>query len=135
MKMERFESADVWRRARELNRMIYAVSDTSRLSRDAELRGKLRNAALEMMERLAEAFEGGDGADRRKSLSRARAACGRIRSQCYVARDQQYISAVDFQDLSRRARDVSDRAAFWLGRLPPERGRLFGFVRPARAAA
>jgi four helix bundle protein len=59
--VKRFEDLEVFQMARDLANRVYQASAAGRFTRDYDLRGQLRRAALSVMSNIAEGFErGGD---------------------------------------------------------------------------
>ena len=57
--IERFEDMEAWQKARELARKVYALSKEGAFSRDFDLRGQIRRAAVSVMSNIAEGYERG----------------------------------------------------------------------------
>lgn len=105
----RFEDLVVWSEARVLVRQIYRVSDAPSFHRDLELRGQIRRAAVSVMSNIAEGFERDSAAQFRQFLKIAKASCGEVRSQAYVALDLAYLSADSFDAIVAAATQLSRR--------------------------
>jgi 23S rRNA-intervening sequence protein len=59
--MSSFEDIEAWQKARELTRVIYALTNDSPFARDFGLRDQIRRASVSIMSNIAEGFErGGD---------------------------------------------------------------------------
>jgi len=106
-KIEKFEDLISWQKARELNRLVYSVSRQPGFARDFELRGQIRSASISVMSNIAEGFERGGDKEFVQFLSHAKGSCGEVRSQLYVALDEQYVTPVEFKDLFDRSTEVS----------------------------
>lgn len=106
-KFERFEDIDAWKKARELTNMVYSVSNTDIFSKDYGLRDQIRRAAVSVMSNIAEGFERSSNKDFARFLYIAKASSGEVRSQLYVALDQNYIDEVKFDSISQMANDTS----------------------------
>lgn len=91
MAIQNFEDLEIWKEARCLTREIYKLSKTPRFSKDFSLRDQMRRAAVSMMSNIAEGFERGGNQEFVQFLYVAKASCGEVRSQLYVAVDQEYI--------------------------------------------
>jgi four helix bundle protein len=85
--IKRFEDIEGWKEARELVSAIYAVSSKGSFAKDSELRDQIRRAAVSVMSSIAEGFERGGDKEFSQFLSLAKASCGEVRSQLYVALD------------------------------------------------
>ncbi len=101
MKIKSFEDIASWQKARELTNLIYRHSKRGEFARDFGLRDQIRRASTSIMSNIAEGFERGGDKEFLQFLSTAKGSCGEVRSQLYVALDQEYMSQSDF-DLLRQ---------------------------------
>jgi four helix bundle protein len=106
-RLERFEDIEAWKMARELTKAIYRITKTGQGARDFGLRDQIRRAAISILSNIAEGFERGGNKEFLHFLSLAKGSCGEVRAQLYIARDQQYISDVQFQELVEQTIKVS----------------------------
>ena len=93
---KRFEDLEVWQLGRDLTRIVYKVTSGGRLAKDFGLRDQLRKASVSVMSNLAEGFERGGIREFLQFVALAKGSCGEVRSQLYVALDQEYIGQADF---------------------------------------
>lgn len=105
MKVERFEDLRAWQKARELTNEVYRLSRNGRM--DHGLKDQMQRAAVSVMANVAEGFERGSREELVQFLYIARASCGEVRSHLYVASDQGFIDAGEFQRVSALASHVS----------------------------
>lgn len=98
--IERFENIEAWKQARELAKKIYAKSNSDHFSRDFGLRDQIRRAVVSVMSNIAEGFERGGDKEFVQFLYLAKGSCGEVRCQLYIARDQDYISETEFDQLT-----------------------------------
>ena len=91
MQIKNFEDLEIWKEARSLTREIYTLSKTSQLSKDYGLRDQMQRAAVSIMSNIAEGFERGGNQEFIQFLYSAKGSCGELRSQFYVALDQEYV--------------------------------------------
>ncbi|MFQ5714236.1 MAG: four helix bundle protein [Candidatus Scalinduaceae bacterium] len=94
-----FEDLEVWILSRELTNKIYNVSSNGRFAKDFGLRDQIRRAAVSIMSNIAEGYERGGNQEFIQFLSIAKASCGEVRSQLYVAMDQNYINKKECSQL------------------------------------
>lgn len=87
-----FEDLEIWQEARRLTREIYRLTAGPQFSKDFNLRGQIQRAAVSIMSNIAEGFERGGNQEFGQFLYVAKASCGKIRSQLYVAADLGYVS-------------------------------------------
>jgi len=106
-KAERFEDLIAWQKARELTRMIYTVTKQGVFAQDRALCNQIQRAAVSVMSNIAEGFERGNKGDFHRFLLIAKASCGEVRSQLYVALDVGYLDQSQFNLLARQSSEVS----------------------------
>lgn len=92
MTVENFEDLNVWKQARQLTQETYRLTRTERFLKDFGLRDQMQRAAVSIMSNIAEGFERGGNQEFVQFLYVAKASCGEVRSQLYVALDQGYVS-------------------------------------------
>src|SRR6266581_901487 len=86
-----FEDLEVWKEGRRLTQGIYQLTRNENFSKDFALRDQIRRAAVSIMSNIAEGFERGGNQEFVQFLYIAKGSCGEVRSQLYVALDQEYI--------------------------------------------
>lgn len=102
-----FEDLFVWQKSRELVRLVYFYTKKSAFSRDFGLIDQIRRAAVSVMSNIAEGFERGGREEVLYFLYIAKASCGEVRAQLYVAFDQGYISEKELKEGVELAKYVS----------------------------
>lgn len=102
-----FEDLKVWQAARELVRLVYQLTSSQKFHKDAALRDQLRRAAVSSMANIAEGFERGSKREFGRFLYMARGSAGEVRSHLYVAKDLDYITLVEFDELNGQATRLS----------------------------
>jgi four helix bundle protein len=107
MKIKNFEDLEIWKEARHLTREIYTLSKAPQFSKDYGLRDQMQRAAVSIMANIAEGFERGGNQEFVQFLYIAKGSCGEIRSQLYVALDQQYIDQNIVENLKITLRRLS----------------------------
>ena len=95
MPVKNFEELEIWQEARRLTQAIYQFTKREKFSRDFSLRDQIQRAAVSIMSNIAEGFERGGNQEFVQFLYVAKASCGEVRSQLYVAVDQGYIFKAD----------------------------------------
>ena len=111
--VQRFEELLAWQKARLLSKQIYALTAGEKFSKDYGLKDQIRRASVSVMSNIAEGFERGGRNEFHQFLVVAKASCGELRSQLYVALDAGYISQAQFED----ALTVSEEVARLVGGL------------------
>src|SRR5438445_6940835 len=102
-----FEDIDAWQRSRELTNLIYKVTAEGAFSKDYGLKDQIRRASVSIMSNIAEGFERSGTGEFAHFLSTAKGSAGEVRSQLYVALDQEYVTRNAFETLSNHAVEVS----------------------------
>jgi four helix bundle protein len=106
-KVERFEDLVSWQKARALTRLVYKASKNGTFAHDFELRNQMRGASISIMSNIAEGFERGGDKEFIQFLSTAKGSSGEVRSQLYVALDEEYVTPIEFEELYNTSLDVS----------------------------
>jgi four helix bundle protein len=106
-KAKRFEDLIGWQKARVLTKTICQISKQGLFAYDYGLSGQIQRAAVSIMSNIAEGFERGNPGDYHRFLTIAKASCGEVRSQLYVALDTGYLDQNQFDNLLKQAEEVS----------------------------
>jgi four helix bundle protein len=104
-----FEDLGVWQDARALVNDIYRASKQRAFYRDAGLREQIRRATSSTMSNIAEGFERGSRKEFIQFLNIAKGSNGEVRSQLYIALDQEHLDAAEFERLKAEAISLSRR--------------------------
>jgi four helix bundle protein len=123
---QQFEDLQVWQDARALVNAIYRATKGRAFARDVGLRHQVTRAAVSTMSNIAEGFERGSRKEFIQFLTVAKGSNGELRSQLYVARDQEYIEEAIFENLKSVALTLSRRLARFIQymRSYPEKSRV-----------
>jgi four helix bundle protein len=111
---KRFEDLEVWQRAKELTNLIYSLSSVGSFSRDFGLRDQMRRVAVSILSNIAEGFESQTQLLFIQFLSRAKGSAGELRAQLYIALEQEYIAANEFQTAYSLAETCSKQLASFI---------------------
>jgi four helix bundle protein len=103
----RFEEIEAWQTAREVTRLVYALSNAGAFAHDFGLRDQMRRAAVSILSNIAEGFESRTQALFIEYLGRAKGSAGELRAQAYVALDAGYIDDAQFGQLFNLAEKAS----------------------------
>src|SRR5918996_1828423 len=98
MAVKQFEDLEVWQEARYLTQTIYRVTRAKKFSKDFSLLHQIQRAAVSVMSNIAEGFERGGNQEFIQFLYVAKASCGEVRSQLYVALDQGYLGKTESEE-------------------------------------
>jgi len=93
------EDIEAWQRARALTREIYRTSKVGDFAKDFGLRDQIQRAGVSIMSNIAEGFERDGSREFAQFLSVAKGSTGEVRSQLYVALDQEYVTQAEFERL------------------------------------
>ena len=104
---EHFEDLRAWQTARALTNAVYEHTDAGAFSRDFGLRDQIQRAAVSIMSNIAEGFESRTKSQFIHYLGQAKASAGEVRCQLYVAKDQGYVEASEFDELCDQAEKVA----------------------------
>lgn len=107
MAVKVFEDLEVWKEARRLTQRIYQLTKNENFSKDFALRDQIRRAAVSIMSNIAEGFERGGNQELVQFLYVAKASCGEVRSQVYVALDQSYVASREVDELTNSFKRLS----------------------------
>lgn len=106
--VERFEDLRIWIEARALVNKIYSCLDESdEGSRDWGFRNQVQQAALSIMNNIAEGFERNSDRDFARFLDIAKASSGEVRSMVYIAEDRGYMTREVASELRSQAEQIS----------------------------
>ena len=111
MKVQRFEDLICWQKARSLTNVVYELTRLPSFSKDFELSRQIRGAAISSMANVAEGFERWSRKEFARFLDIAKASAGEVRSQLYVALDQQYITLQQSESAKAAAMETSKTIA------------------------
>jgi four helix bundle protein len=114
---KQFEDLKVWQDARALTKDIYDTTKLRDFYRDSDLRRQIRSAAVSTMSNIAEGFERGSRKEFIQFLNIAKGSNGEVRSQLYIALDQDYITPARFEELRDKAVSLSRRIARFIAYL------------------
>jgi four helix bundle protein len=112
-----FEDLIAWQKARVLVRKVHEVSAKGLFYRDRSLRNQICRASVSVMSNVAEGFEREGDKEFVQFLSQAKASCGEVRSQLFVALDLGYVNEVEFNALRNLALETSRVIAGLIGYL------------------
>ena len=112
--VQAFEELQVWQEARKLLNEIYSASKLRPFALDRDLKSQIRRAAMSTMSNIAEGFERGTRKEFVQFLNIAKGSNGEVRSQLWVALDEQYLTQKRFGELREKAMSLSRRIASFI---------------------
>lgn len=103
---KKFEEIECWKRARELTRQVYKISNRAAFAKDFGLKDQIRRAAVSVMSNIAEGYDRNGTAEFIQFLATAKGSAAEVRCQLYVAADQDYIQEAEFLELNALAAEI-----------------------------
>jgi four helix bundle protein len=95
---KKFEEIEAWQKARQLTRRIYAVSGSGDFAKDFGLKDQIRRASVSVMSNIAEGHDRSGTGEFVHFLATAKGSAAEVKSQLYVALDQEYIDENSFAE-------------------------------------
>ena len=103
-----FEDLRIWQQSRLLVRDVYMdFADGTRAGCDFGFRRQIQEAAVPIMNNIAEGFERRTDGEFARFLDIAKGSCGEVRSMYFVAEDLRYVSATIAHERRERARQIA----------------------------
>jgi len=96
--VKRFEDLEVWQKAREVCRLISALTLKDKFRKDFVLINQICRSSGSVMDNIAEGFERGSKKEFVQFLCIAKGSAEEVRSQLYRALDLNYISEAEFKE-------------------------------------
>ena len=112
--VETFEELQVWQEARKLVNEVYTASKLRPFALDRDLKSQIRRAAMSVMSNIAEGFERGSRKEFIQFLNIAKGSNGEVRSQLWIALDQEYLTPKRFEELRQSTLTLSRRIASFI---------------------
>ena len=115
-----FEDLWIWQDARVLVRELYEDFGRGTPGRlDWGFRRQIQDAAVSIMNNIAEGFERSTDADFARFLDMAKGSCGEVRSMLYATEDLGYISSGKAEQRRERAKKIARGVASLTRHLRP----------------
>jgi four helix bundle protein len=105
--VKRFEELVAGQKARQLTKAVYDASKRGNFAKDFGLSAQIQRGAVSIMSNIAEGFERHRLSQFHQFLSVAKASCGEVRSQLYVALDVGYLGRREFEQLQEQAEEAA----------------------------
>lgn len=103
-KILKFEDLDVWKDSMELTKKIYMLFSNCK---DYSFRDQLQRSSVSIPSNIAEGFERQSNKEFIHFLFIAKASCGELRTQLYLAESLNIIQKTDAEELLEYSRKVS----------------------------
>ena len=114
---KKFEDIESWKRARQLTRRVYEITNRPAFAKDFGLKDQIQRASVSIMGNVAEGFDRGGDNEFVQFLSFSKGSCGEVKSHLYVALDQQYVTPTQFTELYNSADEVGRLLSGFMGYL------------------
>lgn len=101
--LKKFEDLEIWQDGRVLTQIVYRLSKEGAFAKDFALRDQIRRACISITSNISEGFERSSNKQFLYFLSIAKGSASEVRSQIYVAFDEEYISREEFNQLYEQA--------------------------------
>ncbi len=102
-----FEQIISWKKARELNRIIYELTLKKSFSRDFALRDLISRVSISISSNIAEGFGRKTDKEFIYFLNVSQASCYEVKSQLYLAFDIKYLSEDEFDNTYNLCDEIS----------------------------
>jgi four helix bundle protein len=107
--IQRFEDLEVWKKSREICKLVYKLTSKDNFSRDFSLKDQIKRSSGSVMDNIAEGFERDGNKEFVNFLTISKGSIGEVRSQTYRAFDYEYINQEEFDFLIQETVSLSER--------------------------
>lgn len=112
--IKRFEDLEIWQLARQLNKLLFALTEKGEFTKDFKFKYQLRDAGGSVIDNIAEGFGRGGNKEFVNFLSMSEGSCNEVQSQLYRAMDWKYISEDEFKTSYELAKLISDKTGAFI---------------------
>lgn len=105
--IQRFEDLSAWKKAREITKRVYKLTNQGDFARDFGLKDQIRRSSVSIMANIAEGFVRRSDRDLLNFLKISRSSAAEVKSHLYVALDQGYVDDQGFRELFAALDEVS----------------------------
>ena len=104
MGIQKFEDIISWKKSNDLVLLIYKLF---KVSNDFGFKSQIQRAVISISNNIAEGFERRSNKEFIRFLYIAKGSCGEVRSMIYIARELEYISKEEFNNLYDQLVEIS----------------------------
>ena len=104
---KKFEEIQAWKKAREVTKSVYLLTNNSLFSRDFGLRDQIGRASVSIMANIAEGHGRRTRTEFANFLNLSRGSAAEVQSHLYIALDLEYISTQEFDELYQNLEEIS----------------------------
>ena len=104
---KRFEEIEAWKKAREVTKLVYSITNSDRFAKDFCLRDQIRRASVSVMANIAEGHGRRTGVEFANFLNMARGSATEVQSHLYVALDLKYVDKSEFDRMYEMLEEIS----------------------------
>jgi four helix bundle protein len=101
--IHKFEELDVWKKARELENIVFDLTIKDGFCKDFGLKDQINRSSGSIMDNIAEGFGRGSNTEFINFLLYSRGSASEVQSQLYRAMDRKYINPSVFDDAYQKA--------------------------------
>jgi four helix bundle protein len=101
--IHKFEDLDVWKKARELENIVFDLTIKDGFSKDFGLKDQINRSFGSVMDNIAEGFGKGSNTEFINFLLYSRGSAAEVQSQLYRAMDRKYINSTIFDEVYQKA--------------------------------
>jgi four helix bundle protein len=101
-----FEEIDAWKKSRLLLKSIYLISNSGPFSKDFRFKDHIRKTGESIMSNIAEGSDRDGNPEFIYFLNISKGSTAELKSQLYVALDQEYIDENNFKQLYDSAAEI-----------------------------
>lgn len=116
MKIAKFEEIVAWQKAKELSLLVYK---DFRECRDFAFKDQIQRASVSVINNIAEGFERNTNKELKNFLYIAKGSCGEVRSMLNLAKDLEYITELQYQEMNGLSLDASRLLSGFIKTLTP----------------